>query len=132
MSAWIRAHLVTIGLTLLLGAQLIYLARQNHVSWELLRVSTRPGGGRASAVSAPVLAASELLAMLSAEEFDLAPELGGNPYFMERMTEFNYPKRLRSGAQLVVAPAVESYVTRPDIVLRTNDFVIYERVDAKR
>jgi len=132
MSAWIRAHLLVIGLTLLLGAQLIFLARQNRASWEILRASTIPGGGRTNAVSAPVAAASGLLALLEVEQFDLAPELAGNPYFRERMTEFNYPMRLRSGTRMVLAPATESYLARPGIVVRTNDFVIYERTDSER
>ncbi len=44
MSAWLRAHRLLIGLTLLLGAQLIFLARQNHASWETFAVAARPAG----------------------------------------------------------------------------------------
>ncbi len=62
MNPRIRAHVLVGGLTLLLVAQLIFLARQNHASWETFRVATRPGGGRSHAVSVPVLAASDLLA----------------------------------------------------------------------
>ncbi len=83
-------------------------------------------------MSTPVFAASELLALLAVEQFDLAPELAGNAYFMERMTEFNYPKRLQSGARMVLAPAAAPYLARPGIVVRTNEFVIYERADTER
>ena len=129
MNPRIRAHILVGGLTLLLGAQLLVLARQNHASWETFREAIRPGGGRSHAVTRPVLAASDLLALLSVEQFDLAPEFGGNPYFTERMTEFNYPMRLRPGARLVLAPAAAPYLDRPGIVVRTNEFVIYERAD---
>ena len=123
-----KSHrILVVILTSVLVALLWQTAYNSHGSLDNLATAFRPGAGRPNSVTPRVFLASELLALVPAKEFDLAPELSDDVYFHERMTEFNYPNRVRPGAQLVLAPASEKYINEPGVLLRTDQFVIYER-----